>query len=142
MFDDFNITPEMMQEQDIKETANTLDLVNYQIAELARIKEELEARLCALCEHGDEGQKTYTHGKYKITISTGYIFSLDKGEYEVMKNHLPDCFDPVKTKMVYEVDKKILKDLEKYGSENDKELIDKFISKKPKKLHVRIGSAV
>ena len=138
MFEDFEISPQSLQEQDVQETARTLETVNYQIAELSRIKEELESRLCALCEHGDEGQKTYTHGKFKVIVTTGYIFSLDKEEYELMKNHIPECFNPVKTKMIYEVDKKIIKDIEKYGSETDKELIYGFVSKKPKKLHVRV----
>jgi hypothetical protein len=142
MLDEFEISPEMLREQDIKESAQTLDMVNYEIAELSRIKEELEARLAALVEHGDDGQKTYTYGKYKITVSTGYIYGLDKEEYEANKNHIPDCFNPVKTKVVYEIDKRILKDIEKYGDEANIEQIYSFVSKKPKKLHVKVSAGV
>lgn len=156
-FEDFDLTQDMIKEQDIKETLNTLNLVNYQIAELARIKEELESRVCALVEHGDDGQKTYTIGKFKATVSTGYIYSLDKSEYEMNRGRLQSCFDPVKVKTVYEVDKSIIRDLDLYGSEDEKGLIfgkrvvdesgrqtieGGFIKSKPKKLHVRLSAGV
>lgn len=156
-FKEFPLTTDMIKEQDLKETLQTLNLVNFQIAELSRIKEELEARTCALVEHGDDGQKTYTVGKFKATVSTGYIYSLDKSEYEMNRVRLQSCFDPVKIKTVYEIDKSIIRDLDMYGSEEERELIfgkrvtdelgrevveGGFIKSKPKKLHVRLTAGV
>lgn len=143
MLDEFEISPQDLKEQDIQETAHTLNMVNYQIAELVTIKEELELRLRALLEHGDDdAQKTYKHGRYKITLSAGYIYSLNKEQYELNGDEIPDNFNPVKKKMVYEIDKRILKDIDYYCDEEQQELIYGFISKKPKKLHVRITDGV
>ena len=58
----------MLKHEAILETASVLDRIAYEMAELARIKEELERRMMALLEHGDEGQKTYVEGKYKILV--------------------------------------------------------------------------
>jgi hypothetical protein len=124
------------------EYAKTLNTINYEIAELARIKEELEARLCALLEHGDDGSKTYVCDKYKVTVTTGYNYTLNKEEYMTIGSHLPQCFNPVRQKISFELDKTIIKDAEKYGSVDDLNLLAQIISKKPKKLHVKIGAAV
>ena len=126
----------------IKETILTLNTISYQVAELLRIKEELEKRLSAYLEHGEEGSKTYLCDKHKVTITSGYIYSLDKDEYKIMKEHIPGCFNPVREKISYELDKKIIKNAEKYGSSEDVELMSKFISKKPKKIHVKIFAGV
>lgn len=125
----------------IIEYAKTLNTINYEIAELARIKEELEARLSALLEHGDDGSKSYVVDKYKVTISTGYNYTLNKEEYMTLGSRLPTCFNPVREKISYDLDKSIIRDAEKYGSPDDLNLLAQMISKKPKKLHIRISSA-
>ena len=71
----------MLREDYIKDTAKTLQQINYQVAELLRIKEELEQRLAATLEHGEEGQTTYVEGRYKIVVKTGFNYTLDKDEY-------------------------------------------------------------
>ena len=126
----------------MKDTVTTLNLVNYQVAELLRIKEELEARLAALFEHGDDYSKTYTFNKYKITVTTGYNYTLNKDEYIQMRARLPVCFNPVKERIAYDLDKAVIKDCEKYGSSDEIELLSQMIIKKPKKLHVKLGAAV
>ncbi len=126
----------------IKDSAITLNLVNYQIAELVRIKEELEARLSALLEHGpSDGQRTYTAEKYSITVKTGYNYSIDKEEYLIAKSHIQPCFNPVKEVTKLELDKSILRDVEKFGSKEDIKLTYSFITAKSAKLHIKIGSA-
>ncbi len=132
---------EMNKDVAIKDTVTTLNLINFQVAELLRIKEELEARLNALLEHPDEGQKTYTHEKYKITIKSGYTFSLNKEEYEAIGARVPSQFNPVKTRVAYDLDKKIIRDAEKYASSEELEIISSFISKKPSKINVKITAA-
>ncbi|MBP9829807.1 MAG: hypothetical protein KBD04_07245 [Proteobacteria bacterium] len=119
-----------------------LNLINYKIAELIQDKEQLEAQLLAESGHGDEGSKTYKIGTFKCTITTGYIYSLNKEEYEIMKSRLPKEFDPVKTKISYEVNPKIMKDAEKYASKEDLLLLSDVISKKNKKPHFKIQAGV
>jgi hypothetical protein len=129
---------QLQREERIKETALTLHTISLQVAELLRIKEELEARLNALLEHGDDCQKTYTYGKWKVTIKSGFNYTLNIEEYETLGHFLPKGFDPVQKKVKYEVNKNIIKACESYGSAEEKELLSKFVGKKPTKLHVKI----
>jgi hypothetical protein len=135
-------TIETNQQDTIIDVANTLNNVNFQIAELLRIKEELDARLNALLEHGDDGSKTYVVSKFKVTITSGYNYTLNKDEYELMGNRFPSCFNPVKKRVSYDLDKSIIKDCEKYGSAADLEIMSSVISKKPKKLHIKITAGL
>ena len=132
----------MEQREQIIEYAKTLNIINYEIAELARIKEELEARLSALLEHSDDGSRTYICDKYKVTVTSGYNYTLNKEEFMAIASRLPQCFNPVRQKMSYEIDKSIIRDAEKYGSAEELQLLAQVISKKPKKLHIKISAAV
>lgn len=132
----------MLREDYIQDTAKTLNQINYQIAELTRMKEELEQRLSATLEHKEEGQQTYIEGRWKITVKTGFNYSLDKEEYESIGRRLPAQFDPVNKIVKYELNKKIIRDAYTYGSKHDIEILDQIIKKKPAKLSVTIGSAV
>lgn len=126
----------------VQDIANTLNLISYQMAELSRIKEELEAQLQDMIGHPEEGQKTYTHGKYKITITSGFNYSLDKEEYEVIKNKLNPCFNPVRERVAFDLDKNVIRDAEKYASKEELLLLSSIVSKKPKKLNIRISAGV
>lgn len=119
-----------------------LNLINYKIAELVQDKERLEAEIFAESGHGEEGQKTYKIGNYKCTITTGYNYTLNKEEYEIMRSRVPAQFNPVKTRVAYDIDAKIIRDAEKYASSEEMLLISSFLSKKPKKLHVKITAGV
>lgn len=138
-----NDFPEVASKQNlITDNIRTLELVNYQVAELLRIKEELEARISALLEHGDEGSKTYVHEKWKVTVTSGYNYSLNKSEWEVLGSHIPKCFNFVTQRVSYDLNKSVIKDAEKYASPEELELISRVLSKKPKKLHIKISQGV
>lgn len=122
----------------IEETALTLHTISLQVAELMRIKEELERRLNALLEHGDDCQKTYTYGRWKVTVKSGYNYSLDIDEFETLGHFLPAGFNPVQKKIKYELNKNIIKACVQYGSEDEKLLMRKFVSVKPSKLNVTV----
>ena len=128
--------------QEMVDTISTLERISYQIAVLSRLKEELEARLCVMLEHGDEGQKSYIYDRWSITCKTGYNYSLNKEEYSIIGSRIPTCFNPVKEKISYELDKKIIKDAEKYASQEDLLLISSIIIKKPSKLYIKISPGV
>lgn len=131
----------IIKESAKKDAATTLNLVNYQIAELIRIKEELEKRLCALFEHGGEGQKTYIADKYDVTIRTGLIYSLNKSAYSLLKDEIREGFDPVKESIKYDVDKKIVRKIYEEGSQQDLVNLSQFVTTKDAKLHVIIKAA-
>lgn len=139
---EFWANPDMIRNEELKDILTTLTSVSYQIAELSRIKEELEKRVNALLEHSDDGSKTYVVGKFKVTVSSGYNYTLNKEEYEILASRLSPCFNPVKMKQSYELDKKIIRDCEAYGSKDDVLLLSEIISKKPKKLAVRISAGI
>lgn len=132
----------MLKEDYIEDIAKTLNLCNYQLAELTRVKEELEQRLAASLEHGDEGQKTYICGKYKIQVTTGFNYTLDKEEYALMKSRINNDFDPVKERIAFDIDKKVIRDNWKYASAQDLLLLNKIIITNPKKLAVKVMAAV
>ena len=129
-------------EDEINDNVSTLNTINYQIAELYRIKEELEKRVAALLQHGDDYSKTYLCNKFKVTVKTSYIYSLDKDEYEIMGSRLPSRFNPVTKKTSYHLDKQIIRDAERFCSEEELLLFTTMFSKKPAKLSVSIKAGI
>ena len=71
MSDEFPVDLDQKREDDIIDLAKTLMGVNDSLASLTVIKEELTARMAALCQHRDEGQSTYKVGKYAIVCKSG-----------------------------------------------------------------------
>jgi hypothetical protein len=131
----------MNPQDELQDLISTLNNINFQIAELLRIKESLEPRVVELLGHGDDGSKTYTAGKWKVTAKTGYIYSLNKDEYQISASKLPQCFNFVKQRISYDIDKSVLRDAEKYASREELEIIATMVSKKPSKINVKITSA-
>lgn len=132
----------MDKHAEIQDLVSTLNNINYQIAELSRIKETIEPRVAELLQHGEDGSKTYTEGKFKITCKTAWIYSLNKEEYEVLGARLPACFNPVRTRLAYDLDKSIIRDAEKYASTEELALMSKMITKKQAKLNVKITAGI
>lgn len=132
----------VLTEDYIKEIAGVLLQIDYQIADLTRVKEELENKLVNAIGHKEEGQKMYVYGKYKITVKTGVNYTLDKEEYEVLGGRLPIEINPVTLVTKYELNKKIIRDGYLYGCVDDIKILDTILKKKPSKLSVVIGAAV
>lgn len=132
-----------MIKNDINHQVKTLDTVNAHISELTRIKKVLEERIVEALDHDEpEKQSTYNVGSYKVVVKTGINYKVDAGEYEVYKRRLNSEFDPIRIKTEYTLDKKILKEAEKYGSHNDLDTLSKFIVKKPAKPSVTLKDNV
>lgn len=124
----------------INEYLGELDRINYQVAELQRIKHELEKLVLKETgrveydEEGNiksiskEGRHQHLIGKYKVKIKTEMIHKIDKGEYEIVKKSLRAEFDPVKTSVSYRIDNRVLNSVRLYGSKEDNEILDKFLS--------------
>jgi hypothetical protein len=144
----------MDNEHRIEDILKTINLVNYQVAELVDIKTKLERQLIELMgraifitddngkyimtDIAHEGVKQHIVGKYKFKIKTDYNISVNKEEYEIIKCSLRTEFNPVIEKIAFSVNNKVLKDIEKYGSDDDKCLIQQFIVKTPAKPYVSI----
>ena len=132
----------MEKEYRVVDYVKTLHTINFEIAELTRIKEELELKLCDLLEHNLMGSKSYICDKYRITVTTGWNYSLNKDEFQVIGSRLPQCFNPVRQKIAYELDKDIISDAERYASAEELQLLSQIITKKPRKLHIKLGAAL
>ncbi len=149
-FDKFELP--RCKEDVITDYVKALNKTNMQVAKLTRIKEELEKRISALFEHGDDSSRTYLTGKYKVTVTTGYNYSLNKEEYEVLSSLVPECFNPVNKRIAYDLNKKVLKQLTTYADDDIRTLVfgksvdgnidGGFIKCSPKKLNVKISAGV
>ncbi len=143
--------------QEIKEHAANLNEINLQIAELVQYKEQLERHLIeklgrARFHHIDgkieitdvthEGMQSHSIGKFKLEIKTDVNFSVKASEYEAYRNQIRKEFNPITIKETYHVNKRILNDMEVYGSDSDKVMIGKFIQRKYAKPHVSIKANV
>ncbi len=137
----FDIEAAAAKQHEILERVKSLELIGFQMAELARIKESLEQQVKDLIGHEDEGQRTYIYDRYKVTVKTGMNYSLNKEEYEAIGSRLPLEFQPVVEVTKYELNKKIIRQAYIYGSKEDKEILDAIIVAKPAKLNIVIGSA-
>ena len=85
-----------------------------------------------------EGRRTHYIGKYKADIKTDMNVSINKSEYEILRTQLRTEFDPIVIKQSYGIDNKVLKNLEDYGSIEDRQLVDGFLIKKPAKPHITL----
>lgn len=140
--DEYMIDIAQVRNDEIQELIGTLNTVSYQIAELQRIKEALEPKLAGLLNHGEDGSKTYTQGKFKVTVKTSWIYTLNKEEYMTMGARLPACFNPVTMRTSYDLNKSVIRDAEKYGSAEELQLLSTMISKKPAKLSIKITAGI
>ena len=132
----------MLKEEAIIETAQVLERISYEVAELLRVKEELEKHMAALLEHSDEGQKTYVEGRYKITCKTGWNWTLNKEKYEMIGRQLSSANDPVNKIVKFELNKKVIRDVYQSGNEHDINILNEIITKKPAKLSVTITAGI
>ena len=146
MIDEF---PEVDKMDAIGEVIKEIERAKFYIADCTKVKNELEAHLAALLEHG-EGQKTYYEAGFEICVKSLSNYSLDKEEYEILKTRIPVEFDPVrkskKEVITYNLDKKIIKNIMTYGDDELKKLVfdahdgkRPLIEEKPRTLSISIG---
>ena len=120
----------------------TLEAVNYKIADLKRRKEELEEKIYQSIGHDSYGQRTYVVECYAVQITTGIDYKLNVDEWQLLRGHIPECFNPVKEKISYYIDKKVIKQLYAYGSADDIKQYDLYMKEKDKKLNVVLKPAI
>ncbi len=122
----------------MKELIEGIKEANRKIELLSQSKAQLEAALAQELHHDIDGSKTYHTDGYKVTLTTGYNYQLDKTKYQELVNQLPDELNPVTEKISYEISPSAIKNIEKYGDPQMALLVGSFISKKPKKLYIRV----
>lgn len=146
MCDEF---PEVDKSSKIADLVKDIKRAADSVAELNRIKDELELTLAAMLCHSEEGQKTYYEAGYTIEIKASVNYALDKDEYEAIKNFIPSEFDCVKkTKnevITYTLDKKVIRNCKTYASDELKKMLFEgseqrkpLLTEKPRSLTVNI----
>ena len=143
--------------QELKEHANNLNEINLQIAELVQYKEQLERHLIEnlgrarfhnidgkieMTDVTHEGSRSHVIGKFKLEIKTDINISVKASEYEAYRMQIRKEFDPITIKETYHVNKRILSDIDTYGSDSDKVMIGKFIQRKYAKPHIKVVANV
>ena len=123
----------------IKDNCITLEAINRKIADLQEDKAKVEGRLKDLLKHDLIGSKTYKQGHYAITVTTGINYTVNGEEYELLRDHIPECFNAVKRKIAYSVDRDIIRDIKAYGSEDDLKLYKKYVKESDAKLSVKLS---
>lgn len=119
----------------LEDYMESLQTVNLQIAELRVLKEEIERKIIegtgqAIFDGNQvivinkDGSTTHKEGKYKATIRTEYLYSINKKEYEFIKQKL--TIDPVDVINTYKINKKKLSQAQ--GIEADKNLVSAFLN--------------
>lgn len=116
----------------------TLENVNYQIAELQRVKEKLIGKIVDRTGHDREGASSYILDTYKITVTTNFIYSLDKSLYEKNRDLLLKA-NVVRESTKYDVVKEAVRKPMNKEAEN---AIAEVITIKPSKPAVKIEAAV
>ena len=131
-----------MQQQRAFEIACELERMNKKLAKMRLDKEQLEAEFIELIGHNKEGSKTYDIGDKSVTVKTEMIYSLDKKAYTGGEVFLPTEFDPVLTKISYEVNKKLFKAYEEMAPESVRDILNQLIEIKPAKPALSIKARI
>lgn len=118
-----------------------IEQCNQDIDQLSLAKQSSENKLKEMLCHTKHGQHTHQFKDYKITITTGSNYSIDKNKYAdylMSSNKIDERFNIVKIITKYDVNEKAIKDIDVYGTEHDRKLKNSFIKETPRKLHVKI----
>lgn len=123
----------------VYELVQAIKHCNAEMQKWSADKQVLEKQLSDALKHEFiDGSKTYNVEDHKIKITTGYNHSLNKKKYEELKDVINQSFNPVKVIEKYDLNKKIIRDCQEYGNEQDKYLLSQFITSTEKKMHVSI----
>ena len=113
-----------------------------EIERASKEKQSSEERLKELLPHDKEGASTHSCGTYKITVTTGLNHRFDKKKYNEYLQTMGDLINPkfqiVKEVTELQLNKKAIRDLDEYGSAQDRYLKSLFITTSDKKLHISI----
>ena len=126
----------------VEDNIKELEKINKQLAKLTLRKEQLTESIIENFGHDKEGQKTYEFGLWKIEIRTPYIISLNKKQYESIKDRIPKEWNPVKESVSYSVDKKACEDYLNEAPRVVRNLLVGMLEKKPGKPGVVIKERV
>jgi len=128
----------MLVEERVKDAISSLRIIKDKIDELNLMKERLVDELNILVNHKPAGSKTYQFGNTKFTLTSGYNYCLDKSRYEEVVAIAPELCTFVKPVVKYDLDVKKIEALEASQYVADRKILAMMITKKPKKLYIKL----
>ncbi len=93
------------QQRRAYELVTMIESLNTTLARFKDQKSVLEDELLSLLQHTHEGQKTYMVADKAVSCKTVKYYRVNKALYLADKSGLPDDYNPIVTKIDYEVDK-------------------------------------
>lgn len=125
-------------EDEILRDVEYLNKIRVQAARLQEIKERLEEKLKNSLKHEKEGAATYKMGLYKITITTNKNYSVNREEYDMCRAIINKSVNPVQEKTTYSVTASDYNRSVSYCSDDELEMIARFVRISDAKLNVKI----
>jgi len=122
----------------IKDKIIFLEQIKYQVAELLNMKAAIEKELQEYFHKDKDGQTTYAFERWNVEITTGWNYKLNKKKYAEWEDMITPRFNPIKETVKLEINKKIYRECEEFGSDDDRLALSEFTSKSEKKLNVKI----
>lgn len=133
--------PEVDVKDGVDDLISHIKMCDHVIKVTQAEKQKSEAKLREIFDHKIDGAATYDHGNYKVTITAGLNYKFNKKKYLELLN-APEKIDPkfqiVKQVTEYQLNKKAIRELDYFGSPQDKYLKSLFVTTSEKKLHVAI----
>ena len=115
-----------MKEQ-IDKLAALLDIAKYEEKRAKQKRIEAEEALAKLLGEPEDGSETHRGNQYKVVVKREVRYSLDKDEWEKVKDSVERDWWPVRTKI--ELDKKKVKLLKEKAQDVYRRLSSAFIAK-------------
>jgi hypothetical protein len=133
--------PDLDNDNIVNDLIAHIKMCAHEIKQYSNAKEQSEHKLKEIFKHEKNGSSTYKTNNHKITITTGLNYKLNIKKYLSLLD-APEKIDPkfelVKQVTTYELNKTAIKDLDYFGSNQDKYLKSLFIEESPKKLHIKL----
>jgi len=124
--------------KDIIDNIEELSAIKRLIENYKESAAVLENLIAEKLNHMDMGQKTYHVCDYKLTITSGYNYTVDKAAYARLRDTLPAKFNVVQEKLTLSANKTAIREAMKYASPAELHVIAEVVTAAPAKLQIKI----
>lgn len=132
------VSEESLFNSRLSEHIANLEMINYQLGDLKRIKEALEKKILTniglvkyegskITSVAHDGAQTLIIDRYKLVIKTNKLYKIDKKDYESLVSNIPNSLNPVRKSFKYVIDRGKMEEIEQSGSKEEKELVASFV---------------
>jgi len=120
----------------LRELVEELEDIHNNLYQLNQQKQHLNTEVQTLLKANDDCDITHTGEKYTVKLHTGYNYKINIAAYLQYKDQL--TLNPITQNISPVIEKKGIRELEKYGNDATLMTYSKFITTTRKKLYVKI----